>query len=341
VTILNNFPNKKKEPQSFIYAIVPGNAAGGAYAFPTPSAVAAYLHRRFKRQPTMPRKFTSLLMAGTSGLVLPVPNKQAFPEAFRSGSRLAYYSTLFNSIEINSTFYKLHLPATFSRWAEEVQPDFRFTVKLWRGITHVPGLRFMPVDVHRCLYAAHRLGEKKGCLLIQLPPGLTATATEKLEQLLDKVCAADPARSWKLAVEFRHRSWYTPEVEALLHRYQASRVLHDMPPTRLPSENPSIDPSSPPHHFPSAKPPADPSAPVPFVYLRFHGPAGDYKGGYPDATLRTWAEKAVGWLSAGKEVYVYFNNTIGDALADLTRLRTLILDHPLPTSSSSATAATR
>ena len=252
--------------------------------------------------------------------MLPVPNKQAFPEAFRAGSRLAYYSTLFNSIEINSTFYKIPLPATFSRWAEEVQQDFRFTVKLWRGITHVPGLRFLPVDVHRYLYAVHHLGEKKGCLLIQLPPGLTVTAVEKLEKLLAIICAADPARTWKLAVEFRHRSWYVPKVEALLHRYQAARVLHDMPASSITEL---------------------PDASLPFVYLRFHGPAGDYKGGYPDAGLRTWAEKAVGWLSAGKEVYVYFNNTIGDALTDLTRLRTLILDHPLPTSSSSAAAAIR
>lgn len=267
----------------------------------------------------MTPKVTPLLIAGTSGLVLPVPNKQAFPEAFRAGSRLAYYSTLFNSIEINSSFYKMPLPATFSRWAGEVQPGFRFTVKLWRGITHVPGLRFMPVDVNRCLYAAHHLGEKKGCLLIQLPPGLTATAVEKLERLLVTICAADPARSWKLAVEFRHRSWYTPEVEALLHRYQAARVLHDMPASSI------------------TKLPDTPG----FVYLRFHGPTGDYKGGYSDAALRTWAEKAVGWLSAGKEVYVYFNNTIGDALTDLTRLRTMILDHPLPISSSSAAAATR
>jgi uncharacterized protein YecE (DUF72 family) len=268
----------------------------------------------------MTPKVADLLMAGTSGLVLPVPNKQAFPEAFRAGSRLAYYSTLFNSIEMNSTFYKIPLPATFSRWAEEAQPDFRFTVKLWRGITHVPGLRFMAVDVNRCLYAASHLGEKKGCLLIQLPPGLTVTAAENLERLLVTICAADQARSWKLAVEFRHRSWYVPEVEALLHRYQATRVLHDMPAssiTKLPDET------------------------VPFVYLRFHGPAGDYKGGYSDAALLKWAEKAVGWLSAGKEVYVYFNNTIGDALADLTRLRTLISDHLLPTSSSSAAAAIR
>jgi uncharacterized protein YecE (DUF72 family) len=274
-------------------------------------------------------------MAGTSGLVLPVPNKQDFPEAFRAGSRLAYYSTLFNSIEINSSFYKMPLPATFSRWAGEVQPEFRFTVKLWRGITHVPGLRFMPVDVNRCLYAAHHLGEKKGCLLIQLPPRLTATAAEKLERLLVTISAADPARTWKLAVEFRHRSWYNPEIESMLHRYQAARVLHDMPAssiTKLPDT---------PARPLSEKPSIDSSDPVPFIYLRFHGPKGDYKGGYSDAAIRTWAEKAVGWLSAGKEVYVYFNNTIGDALTDLTRLRTLILDHPLPTSSSSATAVTR
>ena len=128
-------------------------------------------------------------------------------------------------------------------------------------------------------------------------------------------------------MEFRHRSWYVPEVDALLYRYQVARVLHDMP-IRPASKEPSADPSFPPH-------------PVPFVYLRFHGPAGDYKGGYPDASLHTWAEKAVGWLTAGKEVYVYFNNTIGDALADLTRLRALILDHPRPTSSSSAAVATR
>src|ERR1700744_50802 len=153
----------------------------------------------------MTLKVANLLLTGTSGLVLPVPNKQAFPEASRAGSRLAYYSTLFNIIKINSTFYKLPLPATFSRWAEEVQPDFRFTVKLWRGITHVPGLGFLQADVNRCLYAMHHLGEKKGCLLIQLPPGLKATAAEKLDSLLDTVCTSDPARTWKVAVEFRHR----------------------------------------------------------------------------------------------------------------------------------------
>ncbi len=280
--------------------------------------MAMYLHRRFKRQMTMTPKAASLLMAGTSGLVLPSPKREA-PETFRTGSRLAWYSAIFNSIEINSTFYKMPLPATFSRWAEEVRPDFRFTIKLWRGITHVSDLRFLPADVDRCLDAVDHLGEKKGCLLIQLPPGLKATAAEKLESLLDTICAADRQRTWKLAVEFRHRSWYIPEVETLLHRYQTARVLHDMPASSI-----AVLPE-----------------PVPFVYLRFHGPAGDYKGGYTDATLATWAQRATDWLSTGKEVYIYFNNTIGDALADLTRLRTLIQDKPHLTSNSLAAAAIR
>jgi uncharacterized protein YecE (DUF72 family) len=54
---------------------------------------------------------------GTSNIELVEKNKQAFPPEFRSKSRLAYYSSLFNSVEVNSTFYKLPLPATLERWA--------------------------------------------------------------------------------------------------------------------------------------------------------------------------------------------------------------------------------
>src|SRR5580658_5686041 len=111
---------------------------------------------------------SSSLFTGTSGLVLPVPNKQAFPAAYRSKPRLTYYASLFNSIEINSTFYKIPMAKTFARWASEVPEHFQFTVKLWRGITHVPGLEFNPEDVRRFMQAADMLRGKKGCLLIQL-----------------------------------------------------------------------------------------------------------------------------------------------------------------------------
>jgi uncharacterized protein YecE (DUF72 family) len=155
----------------------------------------------------MNSKNASLFRSGTSGLVLPVPHKQAFPEAFRQGPRLTYYASLFNSIELNNTFYKMPMASTFTRWVSEVPEHFEFTVKLWRGITHVPALRFDQQDVYRFLHAADSLGNKKGCLLIQLPPGLNASASKNLELLLETVVRPDPDRSWKLAVEFRHRSW--------------------------------------------------------------------------------------------------------------------------------------
>jgi len=60
------------------------------------------------------------------------------------------------------------------------------------------------------------------------------------------------------------------------------------------------------------------------VYLRFHGPAGDYKGGYTDAQLQQYAMRIHAWMEEGKEVYVYFNNTIGDALQNAVTLRRMV-----------------
>lgn len=79
--------------------------------------------------------------SGLSGLALPIP-KYLFPEPHRNSSRLTYYASLFNSVEINSTFYKLPMQKTVSKWAGEVPENFRFTFKLWKEITHVPGINF-------------------------------------------------------------------------------------------------------------------------------------------------------------------------------------------------------
>ncbi len=197
-----------------------------------------------------------VLKIGTSGLVLPVPNKLSFPEGFREGSRLTYYASLFNSIEVNSSFYKVPMPATFAKWSAEVPEDFQFTVKLWRGITHEKDFHFTPIDINRFMFAANHIGAKKGCLLIQLPASTHAIRIGQLERLLERVLQADPGHTWKTTVEFRHRSWYKPEVDELLARYHAARVLQDMPDSRVMTLAGNTS----------------------FVYLRFHGPAGDYKG---------------------------------------------------------------
>ncbi len=241
--------------------------------------------------------------AGTSGLVLPVPNKAAFPEAYREGSRLTYYSSLCNSIEINSSFYKIPRRKTFEQWTTETPPDFRFTLKLWRGITHERELSFDQTAVAAFMEAAAGIGQKRGCLLIQLPPGLGVVHTRKLEELLDAVVKGDPDRGWQIAVEFRHPGWYVEKTRELLRRWRVGLVLQDMP---------------------AASSWAEPGEGN-FVYLRYHGPAGGYKGGYTEARLARDAARIQRWLSAKKAVYVYFNNTIGDALIDLQRLRELVL----------------
>jgi uncharacterized protein YecE (DUF72 family) len=240
---------------------------------------------------------------GASGLVLPVPNKAAFPEAYRQGSRLTYYSSLFNSIEINSSFYKLPRRVTMEKWVSEVPDGFRFTLKLWRGITHERDLSFSRASVEAFMSAAAGIGRKKGCLLVQLPPGLQVAQIGKLEELLDLLVAGDPDRGWNIAVEFRHRSWYVEETRELFRRWGVGLVLQDMPASASWTEVGEGN----------------------FVYLRYHGPAGDYKGGYFDDRLSSDAGRIQRWLAVKKSVYVYFNNTIGDALIDLERLRALVL----------------
>src|SRR5689334_13347685 len=104
--------------------------------------------------------------AGTSGLVLPMP-KYLFPPEFQEKSRLEYYASVFNSIEINSSFYKVPKAATVARWAASVPETFTFTYKLWRDITHVKGLDFNPADVLNFIKVIDFAGDRKGCLLVQ------------------------------------------------------------------------------------------------------------------------------------------------------------------------------
>jgi uncharacterized protein YecE (DUF72 family) len=240
--------------------------------------------------------------AGTSGLVLREPNKQAFPEAHRQRSRLSYYATLFNSIEINSSFYKVPMPVTFTKWTHQVPACFQFTLKLWRDITHARGFAFKPADIKTFMRAAATVGSRKGCLLVQLPPSITWNKLDQLQRLLDEVRMSDADPAWRLAVEFRHKSWYREETYRLLDTFGATLVLHDMPASaiRVPTEK------------------------ARFIYVRFHGVKGDYKGSYAYDHLREYAGKIRGWLQEGKDIYAYFNNTIGDAIANLETLNVLV-----------------
>lgn len=238
------------------------------------------------------------LWIGTSNVTLP-GNKTTFPAAFQAKSRLNYYSTLFNSVELNSTFYKVPLAATFEKWSDDVEQEFRFSVKLWKSITHVKELAYDEADIEMFVKRANLLHNRKGCLLLQFPGKITLDYFNKLEEILRAVAHADHTNQWNKAIELRNASWHTGETVELLNEYNASMVLHDFPKGKISELNSKAD----------------------FVYIRFHGPTGNYKGSYSHDFLSRKALQIKEWLTAGKDVYAYFNNTGGEAYQNAITLK--------------------
>jgi len=231
---------------------------------------------------------------GTSGLQIAVP-KRDFPPEHQQKSRLAFYALHENSIEINSTFYKIPQAKTITSWSSQVSRHFRFTFKLFKEITHQKNLLFSSETLDQFMSVIDLPDEHKGCLLVQFPPSLQVTAKSQLDELL----RALDSYTWPVAVEFRHPSWYRESIFDMLNQQQAAMVIQDIP-----------------------------KAPAPFeltsdsrIYLRFHGPQGNYKGSYSDDFLYEYAYYIHDWLQEGRTVYAYFNNTAGAALANLIFLK--------------------
>ena len=239
-----------------------------------------------------------LFYSGTSNLVIPVANKSFYPEEYRDKSRLTYYASLFNSAEINSSFKKLPMKKTVEKWAAMVPDHFRFTFKMWKGITHNKALDFKAEDVAAFFNVVDAIGKKKGCLLVQFPGKLTLEYASQLENLMTSIRLVAPECDWKIALEFRHRSWYIREVYELLAEYDMGLVFHDMPASAPTLTDFNSD----------------------FVYLRFHGPEKGYKGSYSNEFLNRYAQQIRLWNEEGKPVYAYFNNTLGDAVNNLMTL---------------------
>ena len=246
------------------------------------------------------------LFIGTSNIVVP-GTKQSFPEAFKDKSRLYYYSTLFNSLEVNRSFYKVPMARTFERWANEVAGDFLFTVKLWKGITHNKQLVFDPAAIGDFLMAADHLDIKLGCLLVQFPASIQVSYQEKVYEILQIIHNYKKRSYWKVAVEFRHISWYTDEVYRMLEKMGATLVIHDMPASRV----------------------TDHQTFASFMFLRYHGINGDYRGSYSTEFLQLQAANIRKWLNDGKDVFAYFNNTIGAAFENAVLLKQLVTDETL------------
>jgi len=162
----------------------------------------------------------SKIYVGTAGWSIPRAEQANFPSG---ESHLARYSKVFPCVEINSTFYRPHRPETFERWAASVPRAFRFSMKFPRTITHDQKLAGTARLVREFLASLAPLGQRLGCVLVQLPPSLVFDA--RVARVFFKTLRKHYDRG--VALEPRHASWFETRAVQLLNDHEIARVAAD------------------------------------------------------------------------------------------------------------------
>lgn len=216
--------------------------------------------------------------------------RQTVARGVRMSDRLPFVSTMFNSVEINGSFYRQIAPATYRSWREQTPPGFRFALKGHRYVTHYRRLGNSAEAIERLRRQADGLGDKLAVVLWQLP----STVTVDLARLDDFIVAVGAWSDVRHALEFRHRSWFNDDVAARLADAKLAVCLSDAP------------------DFPLWN-----AVTTDLVYVRLHGHTRKYASHYSRASLATWARRARAWAAEGRAVHIYFDNDAeGAAIKD-------------------------
>lgn len=216
---------------------------------------------------------------GTAGWNVPKSLAEEFPG---TGHWLERYAHRLNAVEINSSFYRLHKPETYARWAALTPPEFRFSVKLPRQITHFSGLRDLET-LRRFYESTLGLGEKVGAWLVQLPPSLAFVEGEAAHffEAIRTIYEGD------VVCEPRHLSWFTPAAERLLSSLRIGRA----------AAHPAPHPQG-----------EKPAAWQELIYYRFHGEPQKYVSSYEPKFLAQLAGVVRSFPPTAR-VWIVFNNT--------------------------------
>ncbi len=284
-------PSKTGRPLTNLTPRTTSADAERAEELPKKADRAAKPHRR-----TAPRSsaLVGVARVGCSGWVYKHWRGPVYPETLPTRRWFDFYSGLFNTVEINNSFYRLPAPATVQTWAAQAPPNFVYSLKMGSFGSH----RMKLADSGRWL-ASHvdcvgRLGAAKGPTLVQRPPHWG----KNLGRLEDFLSAAPADKRW--AIEFREPSWLSEDTYEVLRRHRAALCLHDLLPD-IPWE-----------------------LTTDWTYVRFHGPDAvtqPYGGGYSSKAIKSYSSRLSKWLAQGIDVYAYFNNDdSGHAVADARRL---------------------
>ena len=219
-----------------------------------------------------------------------------YPPGLPESRWLGHYAQSFDTVEVNSSFYRLPTQRATERWAETTPPGFLFTVKASRYLTHVKRLRGVAAGsarLHERIEPLHAAG-KLGPILWQLPENFHRD-DERLAEALGELPRA------RHCFEFRHQSWFVPEVEVLLREHDVALVIGDHPDRPFQTDARTAD----------------------WMFARLHVGRGK-DGNYTPAQLRDWASRVRTWRAEG-DVYLYFNDDWrGYAVREARRLKELI-----------------
>jgi uncharacterized protein YecE (DUF72 family) len=195
---------------------------------------------------------------------------------------LEHYAQHFDTVEVNNTFYRLPNADAVANWERTVPPGFLFTIKASRYLTHIKRLLDVGQGLQRFYERLEPLlrSPKMGPVLWQLPPNFQRD-DERLGNALAKL-----PRGQRHCFEFRHPSWFTEEVYALLREHGAALVIGDRPEVKEFQT----------HVFTA-----------PWTLVRFHYGSRGRRGNYSETELREWALRLEDW-SREVEVLAYFNN---------------------------------
>jgi uncharacterized protein YecE (DUF72 family) len=221
---------------------------------------------------------------GTSGWQYRDWRGPFYPRELAQRSWYESYGERFATVESNAAFYHLPERRVFEAWRERSPRDFRMAVKVSRYLTHIKRLSDPEEPVDRFVRRVAGLGPKLGPVLIQLPPQLRIDR-ERLVRALDRF-----PDGMRVAVEFRHDSWFTDEIRTILSERAVALCLADRRGVLGPIWRT-----------------AD------WTYLRFHEGRAHPRPSYGDAALGTWAQRLADQWSADEDCWVYFNNDHGGA----------------------------
>ena len=217
-----------------------------------------------------------------------------YPPGTAANARLDQYARRLTCVELNATFYAVPSVPTVQKWAAETPESFRFCPKFPKTISHTAQLQNVQALVSTFIGTMRLLGPRLGPLLLQMPPEFSPRKLPTLARFLEGL-----PQGVQVSVEVRHPDFFTPEAEAELQKclmlYGAGRAIMDSRPSFASEAADAASAQERKPHVPLVTDPVQNFALVRYVSSPVVGENGLFFG--------EWAQRVIGWLNAGRDVY--------------------------------------